>query len=159
MRRVWGCISASSAATEIMKTPRSWSIRRAPSSFGLRGPRRGLRSAIARHSPLRPGPSGLAEEPGAGVLAVEGLSQLLDGLALLVGELRRDVDADPVIDVAAARALGVRWPLAAEALDRAVLGSRRDPDRLRAAQGGHLDLCSLDRLRDRDGEVDLEVPV
>ena len=58
----------------------------------------------------------MPEQRGARIAAVEGLGELLDRFALLVGELLGNVDTNPVMDVAAARALGARRPFAAEAL-------------------------------------------
>src|SRR4051794_23183232 len=98
------------------------------------------------------------------VLPVQGLRQLRDGVALLIRELLGDVDPDPVVDVASlGSATGFRrWlrrALAAEPLDRSMLRPRGDADRLRARQRRHLDAPALDRLRDRDGQVHLEVSV
>src|SRR4051812_45221822 len=100
MRSVCGCISASSAATEIMKTPRSSSSSRLRADDEgcplLRGPR----PAIVIPFPLCAGPSRRTEQRGAGVLPVEGLPEPLDRLTLLLREVLRDVDLDPVVDVA-----------------------------------------------------------
>src|SRR4051794_34004554 len=155
MRSVCGCISASSAATEIMKTPRSASSRRSAAgpSCRLRAP-----SAIATHSPSRSGPSG-PEERGPRVRAVQRVRKLLDRVALLVGELLRHVHSYAVVDVSATRALGPRWALFAQSLDGAVLGAGSEPDRLRSVQRGHLDVTALDGLGHGDRQVHLEVPI
>src|SRR6476469_1173802 len=116
-------------------------------SCGLEGLRR---SGIALHLALRAGPTGVAEQGRAGILAVQRLGQLLDSLALLVGEFLGHLDLDPVIDVTATRPLGVRWALPPQPLDGTVLGAGSDSNRLRAVQGRYLDRCPLDRLRDRD---------
>ena len=79
MRSVCGCISASSAATEIMNTPRSL----------LDGDARGGAAPDAHGR----------EQPRARV-AVHDLRQLLDRLGLLVAEAGRDVDDEAVVDVA-----------------------------------------------------------
>src|SRR5215212_3124644 len=142
-----------------MKTPRSWSSWRTRSASVLGPLLRRPRSVITPHFPPSPGPRRLAEQRGARILPVERLGELLDRLTLLVGELLRDVDPDPVVDVAPARALGTRRSLAAQALYRAVLGARRDADRLRAAQRRHLDARALNRLRHGHREVHLEVAV
>src|SRR5215208_4495197 len=107
MRSVCGCISASSAATEIMNTPRSWSTRAvtrvrrtAPISSG---------SAGSSEGPL---PPRLAQDPLARV-AVHHLRELVDRAALLVGEVARHVDHEPVAQIALAVAARHRRALAA----------------------------------------------
>src|SRR5206468_11692292 len=103
MRSVCGCISASSAATEIMKTPRSEEtvtrvVRRRP-------------AISAPH--LR-----LCEQVGPGV-AVDDLRELVDRLGLLLVQRCGHVDHEAVVDVAARRPRRLvqpRRPLAAQAL-------------------------------------------
>ena len=61
------------------------------------------------------------------------------------------------MDVAATLAVQPRRALAAQALDRVVLRTRRDADLLRPAQRGDLDRRAADGLDDRDRDLDLEV--
>src|SRR4029079_5133604 len=82
MRSVCGCISASSAATEIMNTPRVSSI---------------LRLATATHLDLARGPTRAAEKTLARIGAVEALGELVHGALLLLAELARDLDLHPVV--------------------------------------------------------------
>ena len=114
IRSVCGCISASSAATEIMKTPRCSSMR---ASVLTREARLGLvsrslisrsLSSLARTRTARGPAAGLVQQLAPGVLAVERLGQLLDGLPLLVAELARDLELHPVVDVAAAASRSCR---------------------------------------------------
>src|SRR5262249_38082170 len=85
--------------------------------------------------------------------------ELLGRLALLLGELLRDLDLQPVADVPASLALRPRRPLAAQALDRPVPGPRCDLDLLGSVQGRDLDRAAAQRLRDRDRDGHLEVAV
>src|SRR4051794_14254698 len=118
-----------------MKTPRSWSIRRSASRLRLS-------LAIGLHSPFSSGSTRVTEEGRTRVLPVERLGQLRDRLALVIGKVLGDIDADPVVDVSASGAAGPRWAFAAQPLDGAMLGSRRDADRLRPVEGRDLDLGS-----------------
>ena len=71
-------------------------------------------------------PSGRLAQQRLARVAVHRLRQRLDRLALLLGEVARDVDHEAVVDVAAALAAGQRRrALAAQALDGAVLGAAR----------------------------------
>src|SRR5947209_6257039 len=56
-----------------------------------------------------------------------------------------------------ARAAQPRQALAAQALDRAVLGAGRHAQALASAQGGHLDLGAAQRLGDGERHLDLDV--
>src|SRR5215217_3190705 len=107
MRSVCGCMPASSAATEIMYTPR-------------------LDSSFIRSAPVR-------EQPLARVAVHRG-GEVVDRLALLARERARHVDRQPVVDVAAPAAAELRRALAAQALHGAVLRPRRDADALGPAQ-------------------------
>src|SRR5918999_5103533 len=107
MRSVCGCIPASSAATEIMYTPRAVSP-----SF-----------EAATSAPPR--------EQLLARVAVHHRGQVVDRLALLARERARHVDHQPVVDVAPAAAAQLRRPLAPQALDRAVLRARGHADALR----------------------------
>ena len=73
IRSVCGCISASSAATEIMNTPRSWSTRAVIRV--VRG---------ARHQATAPAASRRIRSRGLPFITFE---SCLDGVALLVGEV------------------------------------------------------------------------
>src|SRR6266487_245704 len=151
---------ASSAATEIMKTPWSESI-----ETSIRSRRTALTGAPAHptFAPLWWGKSRLrssrrlSQQIGAGIGAVEGLGEPLRRLFLLLGQLLRHRDLQPVADVAATAAPGLRRPLAAQTLDRAVLGPLADLDLLRPLQGRHLDRRPAQRLGNRDRHGDLEV--
>src|SRR4051794_22005236 len=143
MRSVCGCISASSAATEIMKTPRSCSTR----AVTLVVVRRVATLCLSRR----------AQDPLARV-AVHDLRELLDGLLLLRGELVRHLDHEPIVQVAAAgTGAERRRALAAQALERAVLGAGRHAQALGAVQRRDLDLGPAERLGDGDRDLDLEV--
>src|SRR6202000_1091658 len=83
----------------------------------------------------------------------------VDRLALLLVQVFRDLDLQPVADVALALAFGLRRALAAQAGDRPVFGPRRDFDLFRAMQDRHLDRAAVDRLGDRDRHGYLEVAV
>src|SRR3954453_4772578 len=136
-----------------MKTPRSESIetsilscrtrRPAPSPIPGRAALTGaLRQPIwtsSEHGGPPPRSSrGLSQEVAPGVGAIERLGQFLGSFLLLGGQHLRHLDLEPVANVAATVALGLRRPLAAQALDRAVLGPRPDLDLLRALQRRHL---------------------
>src|SRR4051812_21513438 len=108
MRSVCGCMPASSAATEIMYTPRLES------------------SSAIRSAPVR-------EQPLARVAVHHG-GEVVDRLALLARQRAGHVDREPVVDVAAAAAAQLRRALAAQALHGAVLGARWDADALRPAE-------------------------
>src|SRR4051794_3695750 len=143
MRSVCGCISASSAATEIMKTPRSCSTR----AVTLVVVRRVATLCLSRR----------AQDPLARV-AVHDLRELLDGLLLLRGELVRHLDHEPIVQVTAAgTGAERRRTLAAQALERAVLGAGRHAQALGAVQRRDLDLGAGERLGDGDRDLDLEV--
>src|SRR6185503_18527009 len=91
-------------------------------------------------------------------VAVDDAGELLHGIALLVGELARDVDHEAVVDVAARLAAGHRRrALAAQPLDGAVTGAAGHAQLLRAVQRRHLDVGAAQRLGDRDRHLDLEV--
>ena len=146
MRSVCGCISASSAATEIMNTPRSG---RHPGG----DPR-----APGGHQPAPPVAAFASRSSRSRGLPFIALRERLDRLALLVGEVARDVDHEAVVDVAALGALAEqRRALAAQALDRPVLGAAGHAQLLRAVQRRDLDVGAADRLGDRDRHLDLEV--
>src|SRR4029079_2114042 len=78
-------------------------------------------------------------------------------LALLVGQIARDVDHEAVVDVAAPDAGQRRRALAAQSLHGPVLGPTRHAQLLRAVQRRHLDVGAAQRLGDRDRHLDLEV--
>src|SRR6187551_2169964 len=150
---------ASSAATEIMKTPRSSSTEISTRS------RRALKVAppYPTLTPLERGkcrlrsPRGPPQEVGAGVGAVQRFGQLLGCLLLLLGQLRRHVDLEPVANIAAAIAAWLRRALTAQALNRPVPGASWDLDLLGSVQGRYLDRRPAQRLGDRDRHGHLEV--
>src|SRR5512143_2024878 len=72
----------------------------------------------------------LARPLAARVRSVERFRQPLGSLALLLGELLRHVDLEPVADVALALAARLRRALTSQTLDRAVPGSGRHLDLL-----------------------------
>src|SRR4051794_7519481 len=143
IRRVCGCMSASSAATEIMKTPRS-------DATSTRVVVRVRRVAMSRTS-LR-----VREEARARV-SVHDLRQLPHRLLLLPRQRRRDVDDEAVVDVAAVLPAELRRALAADALHGAVLRAAGDPQGLAPVEGRDLDLGALQRLGDRERHLDLDV--
>src|SRR4051794_30880886 len=159
MRRVWGCISASSAATEIMNTPRSVSM--AVSTRWVTRRRRPVSSclamALAPHLARRSGRG--VQHPIARVVVVHRLRELPESLLLLGAQVLGHLDLEAVEDVAAALPAGLRRSFATQALDRSVLRPGREPDSLRAVQGWNLDRGALDRLGDRDRDRDLEIAV
>src|SRR5215217_5121472 len=106
-------------------------------------------SAIARSASPR-------EQPLARV-AVDDGRELVHDLRLLLRQRARHVDQEPVAHVAATAAAELRRALAAQALDRAVLGAGGHANALGAAEGRHLDRRAADRLGDRDRDLDLEV--
>src|SRR6185503_3763610 len=71
-------------------------------------------------------------------IAVQYLSQVVHRLLLLAAERARHVDAEAVVDVAAALAVELGRPLTTQPLDRAVLGAGRHADALAARERGHL---------------------
>src|SRR5215213_2940981 len=89
MRSVCGCISASSAATEIMNTPRPWSTRAV--------------ILVVRRDAMSARAAGIddTQNPLARV-AVHHLRELLDGGLLLIGQRRRHVDHEAIVQVAPA---------------------------------------------------------
>src|ERR671918_2237269 len=102
MRSVCGCMPASSAATEIMYTPRAGSEGSRPPR--ARGPSGWPPSPLATSRPPR-------QELLARV-AVHHRGQVVHRLALLARERARHVDRQPVVDVAAAAAVQLRRALA-----------------------------------------------
>ena len=144
IRSVCGCISASSAATEIMNTPRS-----ADSTRDARAAGDGHQDA------RRPVPR---EQPRARVAPFMAFDELVDRRRLLRLSGGGHVDDEAVVDVAAALAAELRRALAAQALDRAVLacpaGTRSF---LAPLQRRHLDLGAARRLGDGERDLDLEV--
>src|ERR1700747_2464711 len=100
MRSVCGCICASSAATEIMNTPRSAETftRATPCSRSTftRAPSRRAMACLRGLASLR-------EQPRAHV-AVHDLRELVDRRALLLAELARDVDHKAVVQIPTVRA-------------------------------------------------------
>src|SRR3954471_23366861 len=101
-------------------------------------------------------PARRAQDPLARV-AVHHLRELLHGGPLLGVEVPRDLDHEAVVDVAAAGAAEARGTLAAQALDRPVLGAGRHAELLRRVEGRDLHLGALERLGDRDRHLDLQV--
>src|SRR3712207_3173275 len=109
-------MSASSAATEIMKTPRSESIRASILVVRLVP----LRSSCAAISPPSdpPGRGGrVAQKALARVGSVQRVGESVDGAALVLVEVLRHVDRHAVADVAAVSPSRPRRSLAAQALD------------------------------------------
>ena len=120
IRSVCGCMSASSAATEIMNTPRSEDtctvvrvVRRIAISSFLSCLR------VAR----------VLEQLRARI-AVHHLREPVDRLLLLGRQLCRHVDQEAVVDVAPALAAEPGRPFAAQPLDGPVLGAGRDAQAL-----------------------------
>src|SRR5437868_74165 len=111
IRSVCGCISASSAATEIMNTPRL--VLTVVRTTRLR---RAAISSVTRRA------AGLLEQTRPRV-AVHGLRKAIDRLALLRRERLRNVDHEPVVDVAVGLAAQAGRPIAAQRLDGPVLGA------------------------------------
>src|SRR5262245_9219612 len=117
MRSVCGCMSASSAATEIMKTPRVSSIavsmlcRTRRMAINVRASLASQKTRYARS--LAPRSPRLPQQLGAGIRPVHRLGEGVDRRQLLVGEALRDVDLQPVADVRVALATGLGRPLAA----------------------------------------------
>src|SRR3954471_17631037 len=143
IRRVCGCMSASSAATEIMKTPRS-------DATSTRVVVRVRRVAMSRTS-LR------VREEARPRVAVHDLRELPHRLLLLARQRRRDVDDEAVVDVAAVLPAELRRALAADALHGAVLRAAGDAQRLAPVEGRDLDLGALQGLGDRERHLDLDV--
>src|SRR4051812_9099147 len=102
------------------------------------------------------GSAGRAQDPLARV-AVHHLGELLHRGALLVREVLRDLDHEPVVDVAPGGAAEGGRALAAEALDGPVPGAGRHAQLLRAVQRRHVHLGAAKRLGDGDRHLDLEV--
>src|SRR5690606_15048536 len=132
MRRVWGCIPASSAATEMTKTARF------------------LDRAVMATPSCQKGLEVRAHVGGVGG------RQLLEELLLVLGQSIRHLDLVPRQQVAGlAPASGEPAALDAEHLSTG--RPRRDLDLHRAVHGGHGELRSQGRLgvadRDRDGQV------
>src|SRR6266540_5499296 len=148
---------ASSAATEIMKTPRSVS-----KNFFLRSSAR--RPARPSGVPVSsflfaaisaPHPRACQEVTAR--VAVHHLGELLDRVPLLFVQRLRDLDPEAIVDVSTP-APGKLWrPLSAQALERAVARPGGHPNPLRAVERRHLDRSALDSLDDRDRHLDLEI--
>src|SRR5581483_2479810 len=90
-------------------------------------------------------------------IAVHHARQLVNRLGLLRRERGGDVDHEAVVDVATALATEARRAFAAQALDGAVLGAAGHAQALGTVQRRNLDDGALDRLRDRQRNLDLEV--
>src|SRR5918997_551435 len=73
---------------------------------------------------------GAAQQPLAGVVVVERRGERLEGALLLVREVLRDLDLEPVVDITSALAGRARGPLASQPLDGAVLGAGGNADAL-----------------------------
>src|SRR5436190_9768046 len=162
MRSVCGCMWASSAAMEIMKTPWSESIEtsmRSRRTLTAHHPRSGaLYVGIERKR--RTGSSSAArfrQQLGSRVGAVERLGQRLGGLLLRLGQLLGHLDLEPVADISLAATAGLRRPLSLQSLDRSVFGARTDLDLLRPFERRHLDRRAAQRLGDVDRHGHLEV--
>src|SRR5688500_2568771 len=93
---------------------------------------------------------------GLGLL-FEGGGELLQELALLVGQVGRGFDAQADLEVAAAAAVEVRHALAAQAHRAAGLGAGRDLEPGRLVEGGDLDLVAEGGLGDVDRQVGHQV--
>ena len=152
MRSVCGCISASSAATEIMKTPRSAS--KLVATLVVR------RCAISPRSTFAPVADASRSSRSRGLRSFIVSANSPSALLLLVGEVARHLDLEPVADVAAAAAARLRRALAAQPLDGPVLGPGRDPDPL-ACRSGSAPRRSRPAIASAIviGTVDLEVAV
>src|ERR1700674_3373985 len=94
------------------------------------------------------------ERAGLGVrlLAGEG-REAFEELLLLLGEVRRRLDRDAHVLVAALAAAQGRDALAAQPEDLTRLRTGRDLHRHRAVEGGHVDLGAERRLRKADGHL------
>src|ERR1039458_7390112 len=137
---------ASSAATEIMNTPRlvsTWTRVTDPFGRGVfisthpvarvraRARHRTKSNHYSRRRPLPPPPR---DQPRAGVAVHHG-GERVDGRPLLVGQLLGDVEHEAVVDVPARGLAGWVGPqsrraLTAPPLDRALLRARFDTQRL-----------------------------
>src|ERR1700684_4042742 len=162
MRSVCGCICASSAAIEIMNTPRPASTATRVTRVSLRRAIAGLLgsggSAVAARSARRRSSGG--EQLRARVAAVERLRQLLGGGLLVLAQLVGHVDHEAVAQVAALRrraAVQLRRALAAQALDGSVRRAGLDAQRLRPVERRHLHVGAAERLGGAQRELDLEV--
>src|SRR5437763_4144822 len=111
------------------------------------------RAAISSFTSLA---AGLLEQACPRV-AVHALREAVYRLALLRRERLRDIDHKPVVDVAPGLAAQPGRPLAAQPLDGPVLGAPRDAQALGPPQRGNLDHRPSNGLRDREGDLDLEV--
>ena len=123
MRRVCGCISASSAATEIMKTPRRGRLASRPGG----PPDHAALAAVAQRRSRHP-PSPIGRTDRRRLTAGAARIRSRGSLPSLEREARRAPRAacrrapsgsrrEPVADVAAAARVRLRRPLAAEPLD------------------------------------------
>src|SRR5438093_8323097 len=121
---------ASSAATEIMKTPCS-------------SPKSSLLSVCFFAMRLRP--LRASKELRARV-AVHYLGKLLDRLLLLFRERLRDLDPEAVVDVAPALSGELGRALLAQPLDASVTRAGGNADPLRSVEGRDLEGSALDRL-------------
>src|SRR5690554_2615994 len=132
MRKVWGCIPASSAATDMTNTARFCA-----------------RSLIGAPS------CQVRLEVGTDVLVVVG-RQLLQQLLLLLGEPVGDLDLHSGEQISGASPAGVE-PLALDPEDPTARRARRDLDLDRTVHRGNRDAGPQSRLgvgdRDRDGQV------
>src|SRR5207253_10757156 len=156
MRSVCGCICASSAATEIMNTPR---LAETFTRATLCSPSALSRAPSRRAMACPGGLARLREQPRAHV-AVHDLRELIDGCALLLVELARNVDHEAVVQIPAIRARAtreLRRAGAAQALHRAVRRARPHAQRLGALERRHLHLGPAQGLGDRQRDLDLEV--
>src|SRR5262245_12466797 len=99
----------------------------------------------------------LALPVGASRSAVERAGELLEQLALLVGQLLRHRDAHPDLVVAAAVAAQVRHPALLESDHAPALGTGRNLDPGCPVDGRHLDLVAERGLGDVDRQVEHDV--
>ena len=81
----------------------------------------------------------------------------LQGLALAGAELARNFQDQPVAGVAAAPLAQARHPVTAQADDLVGLGARSNGERFRAVQHRNLDLVAAGQLRERHGDVAVEI--
>src|SRR6266536_1120091 len=120
MRSVCGCIPASSAATEIMNTPRRSSKPPSEPGFGRLLRRVESPASLIDSPPYLAAPRGrVAKQSLARIVIVHRRREVLERPLLLAAQVAGHLDLEAVEEIAAPAAAGPRRPLAPEPLDRA----------------------------------------